>query len=62
MPREVTDTIDVCRHKRHDLRLTRKVIFIGRAIFGFVLVTILRRRVRSTGGGCDVLAHKSLAI
>jgi len=38
MPREITDTIDIRGHERHDLRFAREIVFVVLTIIGFVSV------------------------
>ena len=41
VPRKVTDTIDVRRHKGHDLCLARKVILIVLTVTAFITIVVL---------------------
>ena len=55
VPSKFADTVDICRHQSHNLRLARKFVFI--VLFGFLRVVLIVRGHRRRGRR-DILADQ----
>lgn len=68
MPSEIADSVDICRHQSHDLRLARKIVLVR--LFGFNVSTgrrilssfLSRARSRGRCVGGNILAHERLRV